>query len=293
MNDGVEPDSDFSFETASAMSAGRAAPTREAASEPVTTARLGQVLKDVFGYDTFRPFQESIIRDTLAGRDVFALLPTGGGKSLCYQLPALVRPGLTVVISPLIALMKDQVESMEERGFNVRLINSTQGEAESRRELEYVLSKEAKILYVTPERFSNDEFMRSLRRADVSLLVVDEAHCLSEWGHDFRPSYLRLGDARRRLGNPPALALTATATPRVREDIAERLRLRQPRMIVAPAHRENLRHHAGDRQPARRCRSPARDRDPVRRINCARSASRSDPPGGCRADRWRRRRCDQ
>ncbi len=193
-----------------------------------------------FEHERFRPGQERVIRDVLDGRDVLAVLPTGAGKSLIYQLAAQFLPGLTIVVSPLIALMKDQVESIEEHGLEVGVITSDQSRAETDEELEEVDSGEAKLLYVTPERFENEEFMEEMRGTDVSLFVVDEAHCISEWGHDFRPAYLGLADAAERLGRPTVLAVTATATPWVRSEIVERLRMRDPDIVVRGVDRPNL-----------------------------------------------------
>ena len=206
----------------------------------VSRDELLHLLRARFGHDAFRPGQERVIRSLLAGRDVLALLPTGAGKSLVYQLTAQLVPGITVVVSPLLALMKDQEESLEERGVQVGVINSSCTETEVDEELERIRQGEARLLYVTPERFRDDEFMRAMRRAEVSLFVVDEAHCISEWGHSFRPAYLELGSAAAALGRPTILALTATATPWVRRDVAERLQMRDPDLVVRGSDRPNL-----------------------------------------------------
>jgi ATP-dependent DNA helicase RecQ len=197
-------------------------------------------LREVFGYDSFRPLQEGIIEAALAGRDVFALLPTGGGKSLCYQLPALLREGLTVVVSPLIALMKDQVDSLTANGVAATFLNSSLDASESRRRLRGLHNGEYKLLYVAPERLLLSGFLEDLQGWNVTLIAVDEAHCISEWGHDFRPEYRRLAELRDALPNVPVMALTATATGRVRGDIVERLRLREPETFVGSFNRANL-----------------------------------------------------
>ena len=204
------------------------------------TVALQELLKRAFGFDAFRPFQREIMEDSLAGRDVFALLPTGGGKSLCYQLPALIRPGLTVVVSPLIALMKDQVDALEVMGIPATLLNSSLEAGESERRREQLERGVYRLLYVAPERLMLPGLLRDLRRWNVSLIAVDEAHCISEWGHDFRPEYRRLAELREALPETPILALTATATERVREDIIRQLRLAQPSVYVAGFNRPNL-----------------------------------------------------
>lgn len=212
------------------------------------TAPLLPLLKQYFGFESFRPLQEEIIRDSLAGKDVFALLPTGGGKSLCFQLPALARDGLTVVVSPLIALMKDQVDSMQASGVAATFLNSSLEPDEARKRLRGLHNGEFRLLYVAPERLMLSGFLDDLKRWNVKLIAVDEAHCISEWGHDFRPEYRQIAGLRDHFPNVPLMALTATATERVRVDIIKHLRLRgtsgleesEPTAYVASFNRPNL-----------------------------------------------------
>lgn len=197
-------------------------------------------LKTTFGYGAFRPLQREIIETVLAGRDVFALLPTGGGKSLCFQLPALHRTGLTVVVSPLIALMKDQVDQLQAAGVAATYLNSTLNAAEARSRLAGLHRGEWRLLYVAPERLMLDEWKENLANWNITALAIDEAHCVSEWGHDFRPEYRQLARLRALLPNVPVMALTATATERVRDDIVRHLQLREPEVFVASFNRPNL-----------------------------------------------------
>jgi ATP-dependent DNA helicase RecQ len=193
-----------------------------------------------FGLSSFRSGQEQVISTVLAGRDCLCVMPTGGGKSLCYQLPALVLDGLTLVVSPLIALMKDQVDQLQALGLPVSFINSTLSAAEQNDRLERMTAGEFRLAYVVPERFRSGRFLDAVRAVGVKLLAVDEAHCISEWGHDFRPDYARLGHFRRLLGNPTTIALTATATDRVRRDIVELLALHEPETFITGFARPNL-----------------------------------------------------
>ena len=198
------------------------------------------LLKRYFGYDRFRPLQEEIISNVLAKQDSLVIMPTGGGKSLCYQLPALRLEGVTLVVSPLIALMKDQVDGLKAIGVKAEFLNSTLMSDEMDRVRGEAIRGELKILYVSPERFALGGFQTLLSHLNVSLVAVDEAHCISEWGHDFRPDYRQLGGLRRGISDVPFIALTATATPRVRDDIVNQLGLKDPKRFVASFNRKNL-----------------------------------------------------
>ncbi len=201
------------------------------------------LLNTHFGYEEFRPLQEEIVQTILAGKDCLVLMPTGGGKSLCYQLPALLLPGLTLVISPLISLMKDQVDGLRTNGIAAAFMNSSLSGAEQARVQTAVQRGEIKILYIAPERLALPSFKTFLASVTVSLVAVDEAHCISEWGHDFRPEYRNLKILRENLPNIPCIALTATATLRVREDICEQLGLTNAKRFIASFDRPNLTYH--------------------------------------------------
>ena len=201
---------------------------------------MKKLLKTYFGYDEFRPLQEDIINNVLNKKDSFVLMPTGGGKSLCYQLPALKFDGLTLVISPLIALMKDQVDALKTNGIAAEYINSSLLPAEIQEIQERIISGKVKILYVAPERLASQNFQNFLKTANVKLIAVDEAHCISEWGHDFRPDYRNLKLFKSQFPNVPIIALTATATPKVREDIIKQLSLNNSKQFVSSFDRENL-----------------------------------------------------
>ena len=202
--------------------------------------KLLGALKKHFGYDQFRPLQREIIEDALAGRDLFVLMPTGGGKSLCFQLPALIREGLTIVVSPLIALMKDQVDALQTSGIPATFLNSTLDREEAKARWRGLHRGQYRMLYVAPERLMLDTFLERALNWNIGQIAIDEAHCISEWGHDFRPEYRELKKLRTHLPDVPIMALTATATERVRADIIKELELRDPRAYVASFNRPNL-----------------------------------------------------
>ena len=199
-----------------------------------------ETLQGAFGFEEFLEGQAEIVEKILASRDGLVVMPTGGGKSLCYQLPALCLEGVTIVVSPLIALMKDQVDALVEKGVAAALINSTLSHSEQRERIERMMAGDYKLVYVAPERFRAEGFVSAMREVKVALFAIDEAHCLSQWGHDFRPDYLRLGKARGVLGSPQCVAFTATATPVVRKDIVSVLELEEPFQIVTGFARANL-----------------------------------------------------
>jgi len=206
----------------------------------VSASEIRAALREHWGFDAFRPGQEDIVATLLSGRHVLGVMPTGAGKSLCYQLPALLLPGVALVVSPLIALMKDQVDQLRARGVPAAYLNSTLGLDEQMRVLEDARSGRLKLLYVAPERFRYEGALARLKRLPISLFAVDEAHCISHWGHDFRPEYQTLGTAFRELNVPRLGAFTATATSQVRRDIVDSLGMAEPMVTVAGFARDNL-----------------------------------------------------
>ncbi len=197
-------------------------------------------LKEVFGYSTFRGTQEAIINNLLAGKNTFVIMPTGAGKSMCYQLPALTMDGIAVVISPLIALMKNQVDQLNAIGVNAQVLNSTLTKAEMTRVKKEVLNGEVKLLYVAPESLTKEENIAFLKKAKICFVAIDEAHCISEWGHDFRPEYRRIKMIIEQLGSLPIIALTATATPKVQVDIQKNLQMEEANVFKSSFNRKNL-----------------------------------------------------
>jgi ATP-dependent DNA helicase RecQ len=201
---------------------------------------LKERLKEIFGYSQFRGNQETIIRNLLDGKNTFVIMPTGAGKSLCYQLPAMLRDGLAIVISPLIALMKNQVDQMNAYGVNARFLNSTLSKGEITRLKKDCMNGNVKLLYVAPESLNKEETIEFLKKVNVSFVAIDEAHCISEWGHDFRPEYRRIKTMIHNLGDMPVIALTATATPKVQIDIQKNLQMEEADVFISSFNRKNL-----------------------------------------------------
>lgn len=220
--------------------------------ETVTVDKAKHTLKEVFGYDTFRGNQEEIIQNTLSKNDTFVIMPTGAGKSLCYQLPAIVQPGTAIVISPLIALMKNQVDQMNAVGINARFLNSTLTKTEINKVKRDTIDGSVKLLYVAPESLTKEENVIFLKKAHVSFVAIDEAHCISEWGHDFRPEYRRIKSIVEQLGSVPLIALTATATPKVSLDIQKNLNMDKATIFQSSFNRQNLYYEVRPKQQAKK-----------------------------------------
>ena len=197
-------------------------------------------MRELFGIKKLRPGQEEVIESVVAGQNTLAIMPTGAGKSLCYQIPALYLPGVTVIVSPLISLMKDQVDKLEEAGVDATQVNSALTAGEQQENLAQIKRRESEFVFTTPERMAVPEFLQTLKKSKIDFVVIDESHCISQWGHDFRPAYLALGTAIKALGSPPVLALTATATPEVMADIKKQLDLADLRVINTGIYRDNL-----------------------------------------------------
>ena len=209
---------------------------------------IHDTLQQVFGLQEFRPLQQDIIEQVMTGGDAFVLMPTGGGKSLCYQLPALNRPGLGIVISPLISLMKDQVDALLANGVRAAMYNSTLDADEARSVLARLHNHELDLLYVAPERMMRPGFIHSLENIPLALIAVDEAHCVSQWGHDFRPEYAALGELKEYFPGVPLIALTATADPQTHADIVRVLSLQQARQFTSSFDRPNIRYTVLEKQ---------------------------------------------
>ncbi|MFB6231078.1 MAG: DNA helicase RecQ [Salinibacter sp.] len=208
----------------------------------VTGANPTHVLQSVFGFEAFRPYQESVVQRVVQGRDAFLVMPTGGGKSVCYQLPALVRPGCGIVVSPLISLMRDQVDALRQRGVQAAMLNSSLGRDQRRTVREKMARGELDLCYVAPERATRSSFVDLLERANPALLAIDEAHCISRWGHDFRPEYLELAEWRQAFASVPCVAVTATADPPTQRAVLDRLGMADEARVIAGFDRPNIRY---------------------------------------------------
>lgn len=206
----------------------------------VNAKQIRRTLNEVFGHEKLRPVQREVIENVLNGKDTLAIMPTGAGKSLCYQLPALHLEGMTIIVSPLISLMKDQTDKLEEKGLDVANLNSSVSETQQRDALEQVERERSDFIFTTPERLTDTAFLATIKDKEIDFVVIDEAHCISQWGHDFRPAFLEIRAALRQLKNPPVLALTATATPEVVEDIKRQLERPAMRVINSGIYRPNL-----------------------------------------------------